>query len=122
MTGTTRAIVAPGLGGAVASRPRPDDTRDIQGGWTPGGGSYVNSVENGVRWVINETTGATEGYIRDGRFYRYARNAPQVRTCANGNEYSQLLGCVSIPTAIVLGTVTSVIVIWAVSRSLRALR
>lgn len=121
--GTTRAIVAPALGGAVASRPDPATaTTDVQGGWTPGGGSYVNSAQNGVRWVINETTLETEGFIRDGRFYRYARTAPQARTCSGGNEYSQILGCVSIPTAIVLGTVTAVIMIWAVSRCVRALR
>jgi hypothetical protein len=120
--GATRAIVAPGLGGAVATRPRAHETHEVQGGWTPGGGSYVNSAQNGVRWVINETTLETEGFIRDGRFYRYARTAPQARTCSGGNEYSTLLGCVSIPTAIVIGTVTSVIIIWAVARCVRALR
>jgi transglutaminase-like putative cysteine protease len=121
--GSTRAIVAPGLGGAVAGRTGPaPGTHDVQGGWTPGGGSYVNSTESGVRWVINETTGATEGYIRDGRFYRYARRAPGARTCRGGNEYSTLLGCVSIPTALVIGGVTAVIIVWAVSRSIRALR
>lgn len=120
--GSTRAIVTPGLGGAVARRTEPADRHQVQGGWTPGGGSYVNSAQNGVRWVINESTLETEGYIRDGRFYRYARNAPQARTCAGGTEYSEILGCVSVPTAIVLGTVTSVIVIWAVARCVRALR
>ncbi|MEZ4595767.1 MAG: hypothetical protein R3C32_02380 [Chloroflexota bacterium] len=43
----------------------------------------------------------TEGYIRDGRFYRYARNAPQARTCAGGTGYSEILGCVSVPATIV---------------------
>jgi len=120
--GSTRAIVAPGLGGAVASRPERRTTHDVQGGWTPGGGSYVNSAQSGVRYVINPETLNTDGVIRNGRYYRYSRPAPNARTCSGGNEYSAILGCVSIPMALVIGTVTAVITMWAVSRCIRALR
>jgi hypothetical protein len=120
--GSTRAIVAPGLGGAVASGPQRRTTNDVQGGWTPGGGGYVNSAQSGVRYVINPNTLETEGVIRNGQYYRYTRGAPSARTCSGGNDYSTLLGCVSIPMALVIGTVTVVITMWALSRVIRALR
>ena len=103
-------------------RPHRRATHDVQGGWTPGGGGYVNSAQSGVRYVINPNTLETEGVIRNGQYYRYTRGAPSARTCTGGNDYSTLLGCVSIPMALVIGTVTVVITMWALSRVIRALR
>jgi hypothetical protein len=83
-TGATSSIQEPGLRyGYVA------------------GGNYANAVVGGVRWVIDEFTANTLGFIKDGTYYRYVRTPPS--RCSPGPEYTVILGCVSIPASWTLG-------------------
>lgn len=84
-----------------------------------GGGNYVNSSSGGVRYVIDEATGRSIGYIKDGKMYRYGRTPPS--RCSGGTEYVILLGCVSIPASMTVGMVTGVVVVAVVSWSIVAL-
>lgn len=85
-----------------------------------GGGNYVNSTGGGVRYVIDEASGRTIGYIKDGKMYRYTRTPPS--KCSGANEYVVLLGCVSIPASMTAGMVTGVVVVAIVSWSIVALQ
>ena len=84
-----------------------------------GGGNYVNSAGGGVRYVIDEATGRTIGYIRDGKLYRYGRTPPS--RCSGGTEYVMLLGCVSIPASMTVGMATGAVIVAIVAWSIVAL-
>ncbi len=81
-----------------------------------GGGNYVNSSSGGVRYVIDEATGRSLGYIKDGKFYRYGRTPPS--RCSGGNEYVILLGCVSIPASMTVGMATGAVIVAVVAWSI----
>lgn len=101
-TGATRSVLEPG----------------VRVGWV-GGRNYVNSVNSGVRWVIDEATGRTVGFERDGIRYRYTRRPPG--RCGGGTEYVVLLGCVSMPAAMTAGMATTTVVVAIVSWSIAVL-
>ena len=84
-----------------------------------GGGNYVNSSGGGVRYVIDEATGRSLGYIKDGKFYRYGKAPPS--RCSGGNEYVILLGCVSIPASMTVGMATGAVIVALVAWSIVAL-
>jgi hypothetical protein len=98
-SGATRSVLEPGLRVGFV-----------------GGGNYVNSSGGGVRYVVDEATGRSLGYVKDGKFYRYGRTPPS--RCGGGTEYVVLLGCVSIPASMTVGmasgVVVAAIVSWAV--------
>ncbi len=98
VSGATRSVLEPGLRIGFI-----------------GGGNYVNASGGGVRYVIDEATGRSIGYIKDGKLYRYGRTPPS--RCSGGTEYVVLLGCVSIPAGMTAGMVTgafvTAVVAWA---------
>jgi hypothetical protein len=90
--GSARAVLAPSLGGAGGT------------GWRPPPQSF-----GGDRIIINEGTANTDGFVRNGRDYRYNRRPPG-NTCRGGSEYQTILGCVSIPVSMAVGTAYAIIV------------
>ncbi len=98
-SGATRSVLEPGI-----------DPGFI------GGGNYVDSAGGGVRYVIDEATGRTLGYIRDGTFYRYGKAPPN--RCSGGTEYVMLLRCVSIPASMTVGMATGAVIVAIVAWSI----
>jgi hypothetical protein len=90
--GSARAVLAPSLGGIGGT------------GWRPPPQSF-----GGDRIIINEGTANTDGFVRNGRDYRYNRRPPG-NTCRGGSEYQTILGCVSIPVSMAVGTAYAIIV------------
>jgi hypothetical protein len=83
--GMTRAMLAPSFGGG--------------GGYTPGGGRYTG-VRNLPRVPRGQSSGS--GGVYDlSKPSRPARNVPVGNTCRGGSEYTTILGCVSVPGALV---------------------
>ena len=80
------------------------------------GRNYVNSIVSGVRYVIEEATGRTLGFIKDGTYYRYTRKPPS--RCSPGTEYVVLLGCVSLPGSLSVGITNGVVVTAVVAWSI----
>jgi hypothetical protein len=99
VSGATRSVIEPGA--------------RIGFTW---GRNYVNSIVSGARYVIDEATGRTLGYIKDGTYYRYTRKPPS--RCSGGTEYVVLLGCVSLPASMSVGIATGVVVTAVVSWSI----
>ncbi|MEZ5668190.1 MAG: transglutaminase domain-containing protein [Alphaproteobacteria bacterium] len=95
-SGDIRAVLDPGLGGATG------------GGWRPGG-PYVNASPGGDRIIVDPRTGRNIGISRGGRDYMF-RNRPPADTCRGGPEYQIILGCVSIPASMAVGTAYALIV------------
>lgn len=120
--GATRAVLAPGLGGVRRTEPMPDvDIHDVQGGWTPGGGGYVNASSGVKTFQINPDLSSFE--VKPNQ-YRIRRPPPtpreQCRT--RGGEYITLVGCVSLPVAMIIMGASTVAMMWALSRIQRAIR
>ncbi len=123
-TGATRSIMAPGLGGAFAGGSMPVHAAVSDelggGGWTPGGGSYTNATPNDVVYEIDENLNTI--VHKDGRSYRLTQATAASGDCAGGEEYIAIIGCVSTPTAWLIGgvaTVISLVCLVAIYRMLR---
>ncbi|MFO1237077.1 MAG: transglutaminase domain-containing protein [Alphaproteobacteria bacterium] len=95
--GATRAVLDPSLGGLTG------------GGPYHSGGPYVNSSGGGPRYII-DNAGRTVGEVRNGRDMMYRNAARSGSSCKGGSEYMTVLGCVSVPTSLVLGVLGLVIV------------
>lgn len=121
-SGVTQAILAPGLGGIRRTDLVPDEAiHDVQGGWTPGGGGYINASSGVKTYQINPDLSSFE--VKPNQ-YRIRRPPPtpreQCRT--RGGEYITLVGCVSLPVAMIIMGASTVAMMWALSRIQRALR
>lgn len=95
-SGEARAIWAPGLGGSGWRGVRP-------------GYNYVNASTGGNRIIVDERSGRVIGEVRNGRDYYY-RQTPRGGTCRGGNEYSTILGCVSLPAGMAVGTAYALVI------------
>ncbi len=109
--GMARAMLAPSFGGG--------------GGYIPSGGRY-----GGVRQLPRvpvKQSGGSGGVYDLSKPTRPTRNVPVGNTCRGGSEYSTILGCVSIPGAlvfrIVLATAIDAVifaVIWGAFKAVEA--
>jgi len=70
----------------------------------------VNRSGGGPRYIVDERTARTIGEVRDGKDALY-RNPRGGTSCRGGTEYTIILGCVSLPTSVVLGVLGAVIVV-----------
>ncbi|MGF1624134.1 MAG: transglutaminase domain-containing protein [Alphaproteobacteria bacterium] len=96
--GSARAVLAPGLGGSGG------------GGWRPPT-PYTNATPNtGDRIIVDPRTGNNAGFVRNGRDHLYRRPPPAAGTCRGANEYTTILGCVSLPAGMALGTAYSLVI------------
>lgn len=94
-TGTTRAVLAPDLGGQRSyGGYRPEPSRTLDSSWgrqrtglNSGRGGVVHMSEDGSRSII-------QGQRNLGRA---ASNGPPPNRCSGGSEYMTILGCVSLP-------------------------
>jgi hypothetical protein len=82
--GTTRAMLAPTFGGG--------------GAYTPSGGRYGGLRQ---RPPVPKPQSKGAGVVNLEKPSRPARNVPVGNTCRGGSEYATILGCVSIPGALV---------------------
>jgi hypothetical protein len=115
--GSTRAILAPGLGGARDAGPRRLPV--YQGGmdFDPWERGMSRSARSNITWEVDPNTMRTTGYSRGDSSYRHTKQAPRKRDdCRRGTEYVGIIGCVSAPAVWVAGTVAVVIVGLAVVR------
>jgi hypothetical protein len=95
--GSVRAVLAPGLGGSGG------------GGYLPPG-PYTNATPNtGDRIIVDPRTGNTVGFSRNGRDYFY-RQGPPANKCGRANEYMTIVGCVSLPGGIAIGTAYALVI------------
>ena len=104
VTGETRSVVDPGLGGVARSHPRVSGAARFDTVYGKSTGAGNRAARGFPKQGANNNPGRAwnaygNGYEQDDKYYNLDRPAPAPSRCGSGQEYTMLLGCVSVPVA-----------------------
>ncbi len=118
VTGETRSILDPGLGGIARTEPAAPlrAVTDTVAGKAAGAGS--RAARGFPKQGAYNNTGRAwspygNGYTENGKYVNLNRPTPPPSRCGSGQEYTMLLGCVSVPGAWALRATVGVAVLVA---------